>query len=132
MVHIFAVREIKKKIKANTKEKVEDKVVSFLKEKESDPTVREIFSCWISEKLSRNEISRATYDRYCIDFDMTAKCFSNFRTLVYGIFKYAKRKKYVSFSITYTIQDMEISRRAFKKVVNRASDQVFYLKRKTI
>lgn len=67
--------------------------------------MREIFFCWISEKLSRNEISRAAYDRYCIDFDMTAKCFSNFRTLVYGIFKYAKRKKYVSFSITYTIQD---------------------------
>lgn len=148
--------ESRKKIKANTKEKVEDKVVSFLKEKEDDPTVKEIFSCWISEKLSRNEISRATYDRYCIDFDkyfvkikskrikeidecfledfvkdsicdfnMTAKCFSNFRTLIYGVFKYAKRKKYVQFSITYTIQDMEISSRAFKKVVKNASDQVY-------
>ena len=146
----------RKKIKANTKEKVEDKVVSFLKEKEDDPTVKEIFFCWISEKLSRNEISRATYDRYCVDFgkyfakikskhikgidqcfledfvkdsipdfNMTAKCFSNFRTLVYGIFKYAKRKKYISFSITYTIQDMEISQRAFKKVVRKSSEQVF-------
>lgn len=146
----------RKKIKANSKQKVEDKVCSFWEEIENNPSVEEVFNYWISEKLSRNEISRATYDRYCIDFNkyfvefknkrikeideclledfvkdsihdfgMTAKCFSNFRTLIYGIFKYAKRKKYVPFSITYTIQDMEISSKSFKKVVKKASDQVY-------
>lgn len=148
--------DARKKVKSNSKQKVEDKVFAFWEEKECNPSVQEVFKCWISEKMSRNEIGRATYDRYNIDFEkyftklkdkrikdinecyleefvkdsicdfhMTAKCFSNFRTLIYGIFKYAKKKKYVSFSITYTMQDMEISSRAFKKVVKNASDQVY-------
>ena len=133
----------------------------FWKDKDDNPTVNEVFYSWISEKLSRGEISKATYDRYLIDFEkyfvklkelkikeidecfledfvkdsicqfnITAKCFSNFRTLIYGIFKFAKRKKYVQFSITYTLQDMEISKRTFKKVVKRAEDQVYLPKEK--
>lgn len=59
------------------------------------------------------------------EFEMTAKCFSNFRTLVYGIFKRAKKKKYVLFGITELMSDMEISKRSFKKIVRRPEDQVF-------
>lgn len=146
----------RKKIKAKTEDKIKDKVYAFWKDKEENPTVREVFKCWISEKLLRNEISRATYDRYCMDFDkyfvhimekkiknidesfledfirdsicefhMTSKNFSNFRTLIYGTFKYAKRKKYIQFGVTYTIQDMEISSKAFKKVVHKSEEQVY-------
>ena len=153
--------DTRKKIKSTSRDKLEDKVVLFWKDKDDNPTVNEVFYSWISEKLSRGEISKATYDRYLIDFEkyfvklkelkikeidecfledfvkdsicqfnMTAKCFSNFRTLVYGIFKFAKRKKYVQFSITYTLQDMEISKRTFKKVVKRAEDQVYLPKEK--
>lgn len=60
------------------------------------------------------------------EFDMTAKCFSNFRTLVYGIFKRAKKRKFVQFSITETMKDMEISKRSFKKVVRKAEEQVYF------
>ena len=118
--------DTRKKIKSTSRDKLEDKVVLFWKDKDDNPTVNEVFYSWISEKLSRGEISKATYDRYLIDFEkyfvklkelkikeidecfledfvkdsicqfnMTAKCFSNFRTLIYGIFKFAKRKKYV-------------------------------------
>ena len=59
------------------------------------------------------------------EFEMTAKCFSNFRTLVYGIFKRARKKKYVAFSITELMTDMEISKRSFKKIVRKADEQVF-------
>ena len=146
----------RRKIKAKRREAVEQKIIDYWKEREDDPTVAEIFNRWISQKLELEEISRATYDRYLMDFqryfdgikdkrikridecdletfirnsihdfDMTSKAFSNFRTLIYGIFKYAKRKKYVKFSITYTLKDMDISPKAFKHVVRQAKDQVY-------
>ena len=146
----------RRKIKARKRESIEDKIIDYWQEKEDDPTVREIFADWLSQKLNLGEISKATYDRYLVDFEkyfqkieqnkvksidecdletfirnsihefnMTSKAFSNFRTLIYGIFKYAKRKKYVSFSITYTMNDMDISPKAFKPVVRQAKDQVY-------
>lgn len=57
--------------------------------------------------------------------DLTAKGFSNFRTLVYGIFKRAKEKKYVSYSITQIVQDTEISKKSFRKVQRDESSLVF-------
>lgn len=63
-------------------------------------------------------------------YNMTTKQFSNFRTLIYGLFKYAKRKKYINFSITYMIQDMDISSRAFRKVVKRPEEEVYNLDEK--
>lgn len=59
------------------------------------------------------------------EFGMTAKCFSNFRTLIFGIFKRAKKRKYISFSITELMKDMEISNKSFKKVIKFASEQIF-------
>lgn len=146
----------RKKIKANTKDKIEDKIIQYLREQEFNPTIRDVFLEWINQKLRLGEISKSTYDRYIIDFNkyfdgiakrriqgideceieeyirncihefaMTPKSFSNFRTLIYGTFKYAKRKKYVSFSITSTIKDMEISPKSFKHVIRYASDQVY-------
>ncbi len=64
------------------------------------------------------------------DFEMTSKCFSNFRTLIYGIFKRAKKRKFISFSITETMKDMEISNKSFRKVIKNAADQVYDSKEK--
>lgn len=146
----------RKKIKANSEGKIKDKVYFFWNEQECNPSVKDVFKSWVSKKVEYHEISRATYDRYCLDFEkyfkaiqevrikeidecyledfirnsisdfnMTAKCFSNIRTIIYGIFKYAKRKKYINFSVYYAVQDMEISSRAFKKVVRKSTDQVY-------
>lgn len=151
----------RKKIKATLQSKIEDKVVEYWRQQESDPTVKDVFSDWLKCKLSHEEISRATYDRYKVDFNkffvkiaekriqsideellddfireslhefsMTSKAFSNFRTLIFGIFKYAKKKKYVSFSITYVMGDIEISPKAFKHVIKRADEQVYMPKEK--
>ena len=58
-------------------------------------------------------------------YQMTVKNFSNFRIIMYGVFKRAKKKKYINFSITEIMEDMEISKRSFKKVIRVASDQIY-------
>lgn len=66
------------------------------------------------------------------DYEMTSKCFSNFRTLIYGIFKRAKRKRLISYSITETIKDMEISQKSFRKVIKNPTDQIYTSKEKSL
>lgn len=60
-----------------------------------------------------------------VKYSLTAKAYSNLRTLVYGIFKYAKEKEYVSWSITQTINDMELPKKAFHKVIKEDDEEVF-------
>lgn len=146
----------RRKIKATTQEKIENRVVDYWKEQAENPTVNDVFYEWVKSKLKYGEISKASYDRYAIDFEkyfkdvkdkkiktitedffdgfiketirdfeLTPKAYSNFRTLIYGIFKYAKRKKYVSYSITYVVKDIEISKKTFKRTIKMASDQVY-------
>lgn len=56
---------------------------------------------------------------------LTTKGFSNMRTILYGIFKLAKKKKYVDFSITEIMNDMEISRKSFRKNIKSEDEEVF-------
>lgn len=59
------------------------------------------------------------------EFNMSAKGYSNFRTLVYGIFRYAKKRHLVEFSITELIQDIEVPKKSLKKTIIRPEDLVF-------
>ena len=59
------------------------------------------------------------------DNNLTSKAYSNLRTLIYGIFKYAKKKKYTTFSITQFMGDLELSKRAFRKRVICKEKEVF-------
>lgn len=63
----------------------------------------------------------STLYTYC----MTSKAFGNFRTLVFGIFKYAKDKNLVPYSITAIVNDMDISRKRFQKKTKKDEEQVF-------
>lgn len=56
---------------------------------------------------------------------LTAKGFSNLRTLLFGIFKRAKKKKYINFSITEVISDMDISRKVFRRIHRSNEELVF-------
>lgn len=56
---------------------------------------------------------------------MTAKGFSNLRTLILGIFKLAKKKKLVQYSIKNVIDDMDISRKLFRKVKHEDDELIF-------
>ncbi len=58
---------------------------------------------------------------------LTRKAFSNMRTLVYGIFRYAKKKKLIEFSIKSTMDDIEFSKNEFQKACHEDNEQVFML-----
>ena len=58
--------------------------------------------------------------------NMTAKGYSNLRTLIYGIFKRAKKEKLVSFSITSVVSDIDISRKTFRRV-EKSDDQLVFM-----
>jgi integrase len=60
-----------------------------------------------------------------VNHNLTQKAFSNFRTLIFGIFKHAKKKKYTSISITHFMGDLELSKNVFKKIAKRKEDQVY-------
>ncbi len=59
------------------------------------------------------------------DYNLTARGFSNLRTLVFGIFKLAKKKKLIDFSITEVVGDIEVSRKSFRKNIKTDEEQVF-------
>ena len=142
--------------KRNTEAAIQDLVVEYWKEKLENPTVRELYDEWITDKLKRKEIVKETRDRYNRQFDeslqefgkrriktiaefdiedtilnaiyehdLTAKGYSNLRTLFYGIFKRAKKKKMVDFSITEVIADMDISKKSFRKVIKTDEELIF-------
>ena len=59
------------------------------------------------------------------DKELTNKAYAGLRTIVMGIFRYAKKKKYTSMSITQFFGDIDISRKTFKKKVVEDEDSVF-------
>lgn len=156
--HTYLPGENKGRIpkKRKTKKGIEELIIQYWEEQ--DETVHSLFCEWVTAKLDRGEISKATKDRYFRQFEqcfselgerkinliseydveefilntihsckLTPKGFSNFRTLVYGIFRLAKRKKLISYSISQILDDMEISRKSFRKVERNDDEQVFML-----
>lgn len=59
------------------------------------------------------------------DKNLTPKGYSNLKTILFGVFRLAKKKKYIDFSISETIADMEISRKSFRRV-NHSDDEVVF------
>lgn len=68
------------------------------------------------EKFIRTTIS---------EMNLTQKAYSGLRTIINGIFRYAKKKKYTDISITNFMGDMELSRRSFKRKVIDAEKEVY-------
>lgn len=59
------------------------------------------------------------------DYSLTTKGYSNLRTLVFGIFKLAKKKRLVEFSITEVVSDIEISKKSLRRSQKTNEEQVF-------
>ena len=75
-------------------------------------------------EVSQSDIKsfiRGSIVRHCL----TAKAYGNLRTLIYGIFKCAKEEGYINWSISQTMGDMEIPRKAFHKVIKEDDEEVF-------
>ena len=138
--------------KRKSESEIQDVICEYWRKELENPTVKDVYDEWISGKYEREEISKATVDRYKRQFDesmsefgkrriktvegcdiedfilsaiyeneLTVKGYSNLRTLIYGIFKRAKKKKYIDYSITEVISDIDISRKLFRK--NKKSDE---------
>lgn len=58
-------------------------------------------------------------------FNMTAKCFSNLKTIIKGPLKRAKRKGIIDFSIEGTLADLDVSEREFKRQQYQEEKEVF-------
>ena len=127
-------------IKKNTKEKVEDAIIQAFEE--TDPSVREMFRQYLTHK--RNHLQEMTIKRYEVIFrsylsplsdikvanitewqiekvlndilqrGIKAKEFSNIRTVLFGIFKLAKKQGFIDFRIKELLEDMNISPKEFK------------------
>jgi len=82
--------------------------------------------------FEKNKIKNVTEDelevfirKTIVDHNLTQKAFSNFRTLIFGIFKHAKKKKYTTISISAFMKDLEISKNVFKKVIKKKEEQIY-------
>ena len=57
--------------------------------------------------------------------ELTNKAYAGLRTLIMGIFKYAKRKKYTEISISSFFNDLQLSRKIFKQNPKDSRNEVF-------
>lgn len=58
--------------------------------------------------------------------NLTAKAYSNVKTLILGIFKYAKKKKWTSISITNVMGDLDLSARVFANRIVFKEKEIFF------
>ena len=57
------------------------------------------------------------------DFQLSRKTYAGLRTLLYGIFRYGKKKKYTTISISEFMKDLELPRNMFKpRIVDREKE----------
>ena len=64
--------------------------------------------------------------RQQISKGLTSKAFANLRTILQGMFKYAKRNHMTDLSISEFFKDLDISRKVFKPVVKDVETGVFH------
>ena len=75
-------------------------------------------------KYIGEEVLEVFIKRTIAHMQLTQKAYSGLRILVNGIFKYAKKKKATSLSITQLMGDMQISKRSFAHVNKNREDEV--------
>jgi len=143
-------------IRRKNRKDLDDCIVNYYRQKEDNPSIKDVFYLWLNEKLEMQEIKKGTYDKYENDFyrffgdfgshkiksvteeslelfirqqignlELTNKAYAGLRTLIIGIFKYAKRKKYSDISISTFFKDLQLSRKIFKQNPKDNKDEVF-------
>lgn len=59
------------------------------------------------------------------ELKLSQKAYSNMRTIVYGVFRYAKKKGLIDYSIKQTVGDIQFSKNEFSKTLHEDNEQVF-------
>ena len=57
--------------------------------------------------------------------DLTAKAFTNLKSIMIGILRRAKRRKLISFNINNLMDDLEVTDRDFRKTIKEDCEEVF-------
>lgn len=87
------------------------------------------FSGTLFDTLDIAEVTEEDIEKFiktCIrDNQLTPKAYSGVRTMIRGIFKYAKKRKYTNISITNFFGDLELSRKIFRRKKKIDNEQVF-------
>lgn len=137
---------------------LQDYIVDYYKDKETQPTLADVFFMWIDSKLAYGEIQKQTYDRYESDYNrylknnklsntkikyiteddlehfikstihgqnLSSKAWGNLRTIINGIFKFAKRKGFTNIQIAVFMNELELSKRVFNNVYKDEFENVF-------
>lgn len=80
-------------------------------------------------KLHINAIDDCDIEDFIVDaiikHSLTNKAYRNLVTLINGIFKYAKKRKYTSLNISDVMQGIEISKKMFRQTIKKDEDDVF-------
>lgn len=72
------------------------------------------------------EVDIEDFLKKCVhDYELNRKAYSNLRTLVYGVFKYAKKKRYIDWRIKEAVDDIEFGKKEFKTVIHSDEEIVF-------
>ncbi|MBR4768427.1 MAG: site-specific integrase [Lachnospiraceae bacterium] len=58
-------------------------------------------------------------------FDMSAKSFSNLKSIVRGVLRMAKRKELINFSIEAMLEDLDINSHSFRQTIKEDYQEVF-------
>lgn len=58
----------KKLVKRTSEKAIEDTIVKFYKGKEDEPTIKEVYLFWITDKMEYKEITKQTKDKYDTNF----------------------------------------------------------------
>ena len=64
-------------------------------------------------------------ERQVPEYNLTAKSFANLKTIVKGILKRAKRKKYILFNADSVFSDLDVSEKEFTKIIKEDCEEVF-------
>lgn len=90
------------------------------------------FFHYTSVPITRKKFNNITEDdlesyiKYTIrDLSLTRKAYAGLRTIIRGVFKYGKKKKYTSISITEFFGDLELPNNLFKRKIIDKEKEVF-------
>ena len=85
-----------------------------------------------SEPICRKKLNNITENdledfikRTIKDKQLTHKAYTGLRTLIKGIFKYAKKRKWTDISISYFFDDLQLSSSIFKKQLKDSETEIF-------
>lgn len=76
-------------------------------------------------RCTNEEMFRDFMEKQIPEHKLTAKAFSNLKSITRGFLKWAKRQKYISWNYDYMLSNIEVSKHDFRKVVKEDYEEVY-------